>query len=50
VKRLLRELDRSAVPKDRAQQLKANLKAHTDDRRRNAAIWALVDALEAAER
>lgn len=47
---LLRQLKASAVPRKKADQLRATLKASTDDRRRSGAIWAIVDALEAAER
>ena len=50
VAHLLRQLKASAVPREKANQLRATLKASTDDRRRGGAIWAIVDALEAAER
>jgi hypothetical protein len=50
VLRLLGELKASSVPKDVAKKLRAQLKVSTDDRRRGNAIWAIVDALEAAER
>lgn len=50
VRDLLRELSRSGVEGDKAQQLRATLKSATDDRRRGAAIWAIVDALEEDDR
>lgn len=46
VKRLVAELKRSSLPPARIKALVDNLSAFTDERRRNHAIWALVDALE----
>lgn len=50
VQDLLRQLASSGVPRAEVDRLRANLKVCTDDRRRSAAIWAIVDALEAQER
>jgi hypothetical protein len=47
VERLVQELRASCVDKAEVSRLRAELRAATDDRRRRAAIWAIVDALEA---
>lgn len=46
VARLVAELRASRLPRDRVARLLADLGAHRDVRRRRAAIWAIVDALE----
>jgi len=45
-----KELRASTVPKAKAQALIKAVRDASDDRRRHAAIWAMVAALEAAER
>lgn len=45
---LVAELRSSSVPAAEVTRLIAELRKHTDDKRRNAAIWAIVDALESA--
>ena len=49
VKRLVAALRASRVPREEVQRLLDNLKAHRDDTRHRRAVWAIVDALEAAE-
>ena len=46
---LVAELRASSVGADEVERLLANLRKHTDVKRRHAAIWAIVDALEAAQ-
>lgn len=47
--RLTAELRASALGKDEVRRLLQGLAAHSDVKRRNAAIWAIVDALERIE-
>jgi hypothetical protein len=47
---LVAELRASTVGADETRRLLAELRKHTDVKRRHAAIWAIVDALEAAQR
>lgn len=46
VERLVAELRASRLPPERIKRLLDDLRAHRDVRRRRAAIWAIVDALE----
>jgi hypothetical protein len=46
VARLVAELRASGLPADRIKRLLDDLRTHRDIRRRRAAIWAIVDALE----
>ena len=48
-KELLAQLKRAGVPKPRVAELKEGL-AYTDTKRHRAAVWAIVAALEDAER
>ena len=45
--KLLRELARAGAPAAKVAELKRNLNAVSDDTRRRAAVWAILDALEA---
>jgi hypothetical protein len=47
VARLVAELRASKVAVDEVRRLLDDLREHTDVKRRQAAIWAIVDALEA---
>ncbi|HVI04440.1 MAG TPA: hypothetical protein VM869_37390 [Enhygromyxa sp.] len=49
VKKLVADLRASTVPAEKVRQLLADLREHTDDRRRSNAIWAIVDALESVQ-
>lgn len=48
VAQLVAELRASRVPAEDARRLLADLREYTDVKRRRAAIWAIVDALEGA--
>lgn len=48
--RLIRELRATQLPKARVETLLADLERYTDVKRRNAAVWAIIDALEDAAR
>ncbi|MDH5657132.1 MAG: hypothetical protein OEZ34_14560 [Spirochaetia bacterium] len=49
VKNLLLELDKSRVPKDLREKLKANLKKFSDKTRKEKAVWEIVNAIEKSE-
>jgi hypothetical protein len=49
VAQLVSELRASTVAADDVQRLLADLRKYTDVKRRRAAIWAIVDALETAQ-
>ncbi len=48
IERLVRELKRSSVPASDQTRLLAALRKYSDVRRKRAAVWAIVDALESA--
>lgn len=50
VKKLVADLRASTVPAEQVHQLLADLREHTDDRRRSNAIWAIVQALESVQK